>query len=148
MTYWSSLASVSHLLIYFHAPSYSWTHFPLHSLKKLASRQQLMQTHIGTKSSFIAWRLAAVVVTTFLLFVWILQIPRDFSFKKWRRSVTLAPAYIFVCLPPTCSKCLFLLLTISLYLSHYISLPTEVWGSFFLSPSTSLSDCVSALGQR
>lgn len=95
-------------------------------LKRLASRRH-MQTQLDTKSSLIASRLPALVVTVCFLFVWIRGVLWDFSFFEMRsRSVQVQllhiSSFLSVCLPPTGSPRLFLFLTIFLYLSHlYLS---------------------------
>ena len=112
-----------------------------HCLKTLASRQH-MQTQVDTKSSLIASRLPALVVTACLLFVWILRVLWDFSFKMRGRSS--APAHISV---PVCLSATHRLLMslspphhLSAFIS-FISLPTQVWRSLSLFPSTSLCLC-------
>lgn len=118
-------------------------------LKRLASRRH-MQTQLDTKSSLIASRLPALVVTVCFLFVWILGVLWDFSFLRWEVEVFRFNSCIYLrsCL----SVCHPLVPCVSFSSSPsfcihliYISLPTEGWRSLFLFPSTFLSLPVSLL---
>lgn len=141
--YRSAEPMVSYLLIYCHSPSLLETKFPITiCLKRLASRQN-MQTQLDTKSSCVASGLPARCHGLFvILYVWILSVLRDISLR-WEVGSS-APAYVFIAVLYVCLFVSHPLHTslfhvfFCIYLLH-ISLPTEVWRSLFLFPSTSLS---------
>lgn len=141
--YRSAEPMVSYLLIYCHSPSLLETKFPITiCLKRLASRQN-MQTQLDTKSSCVASGLPALVVMVCLLYCMFGYLAySEISVWDEKSEVQLLHTSsllycMYVCLSATRSTPLFHVF-FCIYLLH-ISLPTEVWRSLFLFPSTSLS---------